>query len=65
MHSHSIVVSARGWLVVNPMGFAKPMVGWKRAPLSAVALTSGVIFDNCFSSGSLKYMYSDNYAHKM
>jgi hypothetical protein len=35
--SHSIVVSAPGWLVVNPLGVAKPTVGWKRAPLSAVA----------------------------
>ena len=35
--SQSIVVSARGWLVVNPLGVAEPTVGWKRAPLSAVA----------------------------
>jgi hypothetical protein len=30
------VVSAQGWLVVNLLGVAEPMVGWKRAPLSAV-----------------------------
>jgi hypothetical protein len=35
--SQDIVVSARGWLVVNPVGFATPAVGWKRAPLSAFA----------------------------
>jgi hypothetical protein len=35
--SHSIVVSARGWLVVNPLGVAEPTVGWKRVPLSVVA----------------------------
>ena len=34
--SHDIVVSARGWLVVNPVGVATPTVGWKRAPLSAM-----------------------------
>jgi hypothetical protein len=28
---------ARGWPVVNPIGITEPMVGWKRAPLSAVA----------------------------
>jgi hypothetical protein len=28
---------ARGWLVVNPLGVTEPMVGWKQAPLSAVA----------------------------
>ena len=28
---------ARGWLVVNPLGVIEPMVGRKRAPLSAVA----------------------------
>jgi hypothetical protein len=25
----SVVVSARGWLVVNPFGIAEPTVGWK------------------------------------
>ena len=35
--SQNIVVSARGWLVVNPLGVTTPTVGWKRAPLSAVA----------------------------
>jgi hypothetical protein len=34
--SHSIVVSAWGWLVVNPLGVVEPIVGWKRAPLSVV-----------------------------
>ena len=34
--SQDIVVSARGWLVVNLVGVATPTVGWKRAPLSAV-----------------------------
>ena len=34
--SHNIVVSARGWLVVDPLGVTKPTVGWKRTPLSAV-----------------------------
>jgi hypothetical protein len=47
MQSQSIVVSARGWLVVNPLGVATPTVGWKRAPLSAVAPTSEVISDKC------------------
>jgi hypothetical protein len=51
--------------VVNLLGVDKPTVGWKRAPLSVVALTSGVISDKCFASSSLKYMYSDNYAHKL
>ena len=46
--SQSIVVSARGWLVVNPLGVAEPTVGWKQAPLSVVATTSGVISDKCF-----------------
>jgi hypothetical protein len=26
-----------GWLVVNPLGFPEPTVGWKRAPLLVVA----------------------------
>jgi hypothetical protein len=46
--SQSIVVSARGWLVVNPLGVAEPTVGWKRAPLSVVVPTSGVISDKYF-----------------
>ena len=46
--SQSIVVSSRGWLVVNPLGIDEPTVGWKRAPLSAVAPTSEVISDKCF-----------------
>ena len=37
------MVSARGWLVVNPVGVATPTVGWKRAPLSAVASIVEVI----------------------
>jgi hypothetical protein len=27
--SQSIMVLARGWLVVNPLGVATPTVGWK------------------------------------
>jgi len=46
--SQSIVVSARGWLVVNPLGVAEPTVGWKRAPLSAVASIAELISDKCF-----------------
>jgi hypothetical protein len=40
--SQDIVVSARGWLVVNPLGVTTPTVGWKRAPLSAVASSAEV-----------------------
>jgi hypothetical protein len=47
--SQDIVVSARGWLVVNPVGVATPTVGWKRAPLSAVATIVEVISDKCFT----------------
>jgi hypothetical protein len=47
--SQNIVVSAQGWLVVNPLGVIEPTVGWKRAPLSAVAPTSEVISDKCFA----------------
>ena len=46
--SRSIVVSARGWPVVNPLGVAEPTVGWQRAPLSAVTPISEVISDKCF-----------------
>jgi hypothetical protein len=46
--SQNIVVSARGWLVVNPSGVATPMVGWKRAPLSTVVPIPEVISDKCF-----------------
>ena len=49
MQSRSIVVSARGWLVVNPLGVAEPTVGWKRAPLLVDAPTLGVISDKCFT----------------
>ena len=37
------MVSAQGWLVVNPVGVATPTVGWKRAPLSVVASIAEVI----------------------
>jgi hypothetical protein len=47
--SQDIVVSARGWLVVNPFGVATPMVGWKRAPLSAVISITKLISDKCFA----------------
>jgi hypothetical protein len=47
--SREIVVSARGWLVVNPFGVATPTVGRKRAPLSAVATIVEVISDKCFT----------------
>ena len=30
--SQDIVVSARGWLVVNPVGVATPTVGWNEHP---------------------------------
>jgi hypothetical protein len=43
--------------VVNPLGVAKPMVGWKRAPLLASCIIPGVISDKCFASGILKYIY--------
>ena len=43
-----IVVSARGWLVVNPVGVAMPTVEWKRAPLSTVVPIPEVISDKCF-----------------
>ena len=42
------MVSARGWLVVNPVGVATPTVGWKRAPLSAVAPIAEVILIRIF-----------------
>jgi hypothetical protein len=38
------------------MGVAEPTVGWKRAPLSAVALTPGVISDKCFTYCILKFI---------
>jgi hypothetical protein len=43
--------------VVNPSGVATPTVGWKRAPLSAVAPTSGVISDKYFMYCILKFIY--------
>jgi hypothetical protein len=47
--SQNIVVSARGWLVVNPVGVAMPTVGWKRAPLSAVASIAIITSDKYFA----------------
>ena len=47
--SQEIVVSTRGWLVVNPFGVATPTVGWKRAPLSAVPSITEIISDKCFT----------------
>jgi hypothetical protein len=35
--------------VVNPVGVATPTVGWKRAPLSAVASIAEIISDKCFA----------------
>jgi hypothetical protein len=35
--------------VVNPVGVATPTVGWKRAPLSAVASIAEVISDKYFA----------------
>jgi hypothetical protein len=62
--SQDIVVSARGWLVVNPLGVTTPTVGWKRAPLSAVASIAEVISDKCFAYIAfeiymLSYMFID------
>jgi hypothetical protein len=54
--SQDIVVSARGWLVVNPLGVTTPTVGWKRAPLSAVASIAEVISDKCFAYIALKFI---------
>jgi hypothetical protein len=46
--SQNIVVSARGWLVVNPLGVAMPTVGWKRAPLSVVSSIAEVFLISVF-----------------
>ena len=46
--SQSIVVLAQGWIVVNPFRVVEPTVGWKRAPLSVVVPTLGVISDKYF-----------------
>ena len=35
--------------MVNPVGVATPTVGWKRAPLSAVAFIAELISDKCFA----------------
>jgi hypothetical protein len=35
--------------VVNPVGVATPTVGWKRAPLSAVAPIAVVTYDKYFA----------------
>ena len=50
--------------MVNPLGVVEPMVGWKREPLSIVAITSGVISDKCFTFCILK-LYADMYAHNL
>ena len=47
--SQNIVVSARGWLVVNPFGVATPTVGRKRAPLSGVASIAIITSDKYFA----------------
>jgi hypothetical protein len=64
--SQGIVVSARGWLVVNPVGVATPTVGWKRAPLSAVASIAEVILISIllilrFAIYMLSHMFIDLY----
>ena len=64
--SHSIVVSALGWLVVNPVGVATPTVGWKRAPLSVVASIAEVILISIllilrFDIYMLSHMFIDLY----
>jgi hypothetical protein len=64
--SQDIVVSARGWLVVNPVGVATPTVGWKRAPLSAVASIAEVILISIllilrFDIYMLSHMFIDLY----
>ena len=47
--------------MVNPLGIAEPMVGWKRAPLSAV--TSHLVFsDKCLYLVSC-IEYLGMYAH--
>jgi len=61
--SQDIVVSARGWLVVNPVGVATPTVGWKRAPLSAVASIAEVISDKCFACIAFWNLYAVTYIH--
>jgi hypothetical protein len=43
--------------VVNPLGVATPTVGWKRAPLSVVAPTSGGISDKYLTYCILKFIY--------
>jgi hypothetical protein len=40
--------------VVNPLGVIEPTIGWKRAPLSAIAIIFGVISNKCFTSCILK-----------
>ena len=61
--SREIVVSARGWLVVNPFGVATPTVGRKRAPLSAVATIVEVISDKCFTYIAFWNLYAVTYIH--
>jgi hypothetical protein len=62
--SQDIVVSARGWLVLNPLGVTTPTVGWKRAPLSVVASIAEVILISillilCFDIYMLSHMFID------
>ena len=54
--SQDIVVSARGWLVVNPLGVTTPTVGWKRAPLSAVASIAEVFLISVLLILHLKFI---------
>ena len=63
------MVSTSGWLVVNPSGFATPTVGWKRAPLSAVASIAEVILISIllilrFAIYMLSHMFIDLYNFK-
>ena len=61
--SQDVMVSARGWLVVNPVGVATPTVGWKWAPLSAVASITEVIYDKCFAYTTFWNLYVVTYVH--
>jgi hypothetical protein len=50
--------------VVNPVGVATPTVGWKRAPLSAVASIAELTSDKCFTHNAsgiymLSHMFID------
>ena len=59
------MVSARGCLVVNPVGVATPMVGWKRAPLSAVAPIVVVTSDKYFAYVASLKLYTVTYVHRL